>query len=102
MAAPLTAWTRRALDELADGAWHLYDDVVTAAALVVPPGRAYRQGEYSRQLANRRPNGPGPRVRGDRDVSVHVGARELARKAVLGLIRNGAVERDGDRIRRMA
>lgn len=98
MPAPTTAWTRRALDELADGDWHPYADIVATAATTVPPGRAYRSAEYNRQHPTRR-SAPGPRVRGDADTAIATGARETARRAILQLIRRGTVQRDGDRIR---
>lgn len=99
VASPLSPWTARALEILADGAWHPIAVVIDAAAKTVPPGRAFRMAEYQRNQPARRPDGPGARVRGGRDTSIRTGAHETARKAVLDLRRRGRIERDGDRIR---
>lgn len=96
MGATTTAWGARVEELLADGRWHALEDVIAAAAKLVPPGRAYRKGEWNRA---RRGNAPAQRRLGTRETAVATGARIIAKKAVEDRLRNGTAERIGDRIR---
>lgn len=87
-------WTRRITDLLADGEWHDSGAIIAAAAAAVPPGIAYREGERDRQ--RKRPDGPGPRVRGDRQTSISVGAKKLVRRSLSNMSRNGRIDRTPD------
>lgn len=97
MSPPLAPWSRRILDLLADGAWHDRDEILEAAAAMVPPGKAFRRGEHVRrcQLANR----DQPRTRGGRDTAISTGRRTYARDALHSMIAVGRVIRDGNKVR---
>lgn len=97
MATPFTAWGLRIDELLADGEWHELEDVYSFAATVVPPGRAYRQGEFDR---SRRAGAPATRQVGTRETAVTAGARRIVKKTVESRIRRGTVVRWGSRIRR--
>jgi WhiB family redox-sensing transcriptional regulator len=56
---------------LADGEWHDREQLLDQMARAVPPGKAFRVGERRRTATRRRPNGPGPRVRGVHAVPRH-------------------------------
>lgn len=99
VASPLAPWTKAMLDMLADGAWHSREAVILAGCRAVPPGRAFRAGEYHRNRPDKRPSGPGPRVKGSRDDSIRNGARALARQSLNHLTRRGHVARRGDSVR---
>ena len=86
----MSPWTARVLDVLADGEWHTRAELLAAAMPLVPPGKAYRMGEWRRL----RSSSPGPRRRGDDDVSVAAGAREIVGKVLCGLVADGRIERD--------
>lgn len=85
---------RRILEVLADGRWHLVEDVLSAAGGAVSPGQAWRAGEANRTRMN-----PGPRHRGDDDTSIAAGRRAIATKALGALIRQGRVVRRGHEVR---
>lgn len=96
-AASTTTWGAAIDLVLADGGWHHRDEILAAAVAVVPPGKAYRDGERLRLHKAGRAT---PRTRGDQAVAVAAGARSLARQALRSRVRHGTVERDGDRFRR--
>jgi hypothetical protein len=100
------AHTKVILAVLADGEWHDRDELVAAGAAAVPPGVAFRAGEAERNRTRGRPNGPGPRVRGEDADSIRSGARKLACRnlSMLAVGRPSRgdppkVERDGGRYR---
>lgn len=91
MPTPRSPWTQRALDELADGEWHRYDDAIAAALEMVPPGRAYRVAEANR-LAKmkrwRKLNGADhlrlmERQIGDRAQAIRTGQRLMLQDSIL-------------------
>lgn len=82
----LRPWTAAALAVLDDGGWHPREDVLRAGMRAVPPGVAFRDGEKDRNRANRRPNGPGPRITGTNETSIDVGARNIVRDCIGGLL----------------
>ncbi len=93
--------TRIRLDEvLADGDWHLVDDVITTIMGTVAPGAAARHAEKLR-LHCATPGHPSSteRQRGDTDTAIRVGQRALARQVLVTAVRWGPYERDGDCIR---
>lgn len=82
---PLKPWTAAALELLADGEWHPRELVIVEAMKSVPPGVAFRDAEKERNRAQRRPNGPGPRVKGTDETSITTGARNIARDCLANL-----------------
>lgn len=84
------------LDVLADGSWHELEDVLRVGMPLVPPGIAYRKGEWARL---HRRGTPGERTRGDASVSVAAGARWKVRDAIWNQVYRGHVERDRDQVR---
>jgi hypothetical protein len=96
---PMSPARAVALELLADGEWHDREQLLDQMARAVPPGKAFRVGERRRTATRRRPNGPGPRVRGDDTTSIAAGAREVARKALFALARTAKIARDGDQYR---
>lgn len=87
---------------LADGAWHDVDEVLRIVAAKVPPGRAYRVAESARQTELRKRGRPDDQARrsGTRERAIASGARREAHHALRHRIRDGAVERDGNQVRR--
>lgn len=96
MGTPLSPWSARMDDVLADGEWHELEEVLAAGVKIVPPGMAYRKGEWNRL----RLKGPDTRHVGTRERSVATGARIIARKSIESRLQRGTVERWGSRIRR--
>jgi hypothetical protein len=84
---------RAILELLADGRWHDRDQLLEAAAAVVPPGLASRTAERNRA----RPGRPAERTSGRQDDVIASGARTVARAALHRL--EGRLERDGRRYR---
>ena len=96
MATPRSPWTARMDEVLDDGEWHELEEVLAAGITMVPPGRAYRKGEWNRL----RLKGPATRHVGTREQSVATGARIIARKSIESRLSNGTLVRWGSRIRR--
>lgn len=94
MPTPRSAQYQAILHVLADGEWHQRDELLTAGAQTVAPGRAFRVGE-----GNRLRRRDGARTRGDSDTSIRTGAREVTRKSLFRALKSGTVEQDGDRYR---
>lgn len=86
-------WTAAALAILEDGRWHAREQLLAAGAAAVPPGVAFRYGEADRNRSAKRPNGPGPRLRGDDQTSVVTGARRMTERNLLKLVDRGRLER---------
>lgn len=93
----MSPWGRVVDARLADGAWHEVDDVITVAAVAVPPGTAYRAGERLRR--NNRADSPASRVKGDAGVAIATGARALVAEAIRSRVRYGHAERSGTAVR---
>lgn len=83
---PFKPWTLAMLTVLEDGAWHAREDLILVGAAQVPPGVAFRDAEKDRNREHKRPNGPGPRVKGDDQTSVSTGARNVARDCLNNLL----------------
>lgn len=94
-----TPWAKHLFGILSDHEWHDTEDVIHSVMLTVPPEKAFRRGEGCRQQKDKRPRGPGARVRGDDSDSIAVGARSLAWQTISNHIRLGRIERDDTRIR---
>lgn len=97
MPTPLAPWTLRMDEVLADGEWHELEQVLAAGVKMVPPGMAYRKGEWSR---TRRGDAPATRHVGTRETAVAAGARIIAKKSIESRIRYGSIVRWGSRIRK--
>lgn len=87
MPTPTTPWGARALELLADGEWHARVELLEAIMPLIPPGIAFRHAEIHRNRGESRPNGPGPRVRGDDDTSVATGRRHIGTRQLHSLVR---------------
>lgn len=86
---------RRAIDAvLADGQPHTLDELVTAGAAKVPPGRAHREGE--RQRTSRRGHAVGPRSVGSDEDGRRNGARSVAYRILHRAVRRDTIERLAD------
>lgn len=81
---------------LADGDWHTLDELLTAAAHTVEPGRAYRAGERHRL---QKLTAPKHRVKGGDQDSIDAGRRRIIFDAIQGLTKRGKVERVDGRYR---
>lgn len=98
---PRTApWTEAILAHLSDGRWYRHEEAIRVGMRAVPPGRALQQRE-KRRLENA-PTGTGPQPDRTDDEKIAMGARDLARVAIRGLVKRGRIERNGDLIRTTA
>lgn len=88
MGTPPSPWRSRVHEILADGEWHVLDEVVRDAMRFVPPGKAYRAAE-----ANRLRQYSGPRVRGDETDAIRSGQRQLVTGTLYQGTRTGRLER---------
>lgn len=102
MAGRPVPWGEEVDAQLADGEWHVLEDVIAAAVATVPPGIAWRVGERQRQhgIVDGSVNG-GARYVGDDSTSVATGARHLVVKLIGSRKRSGKVEVDGEKVRRV-
>lgn len=94
MPPPLTPWTAKIYELLADGQWHDREPVVAAAAKAVPPGRAKRtaEDERVRERGRRATKGLPPlKPRTDAEL-IQMGQRAIA---LLVLNRNRRIETRG-------
>lgn len=83
---PLKPWTAAVLAILEDGGWHAREHVIVESMKAVPPGVAFRDAEKERNRSQRRPNGPGPRVKGTDETSISAGARNMVRDCIANLL----------------
>jgi len=84
---------------LADGDWHTLDELVTAAAHTIEPGRAYREGERKRRKPRSGVTRPERRVNGNDATAVDAGRRSLIASAARTLVKRGHAERLDGRYR---
>lgn len=97
--SPTSPAGQRVMEHLADGEWHMLEDVIADAATAVPPGQAWRTAEAQRrQKQTARGSEPTSRTSTDQDA-IAAGARRIAGDAIRGLIRRGKVERHGVLVR---
>lgn len=88
------AWSIAIKATLADGEWHDRIEVQAAGMATVPPMVAMRRAEMAR-----RRGGPEQRMVGDKYTAVASGARQVVNDVLYAMVKNGSVERDGDRFR---
>lgn len=102
MNKPLTEWRKRINEILADGEWHDREEVVQDAMRLVPPGVAFRRGEYYRVKALRKQYGKEAaqeraRQKGDDRDAILAGKRALVAEALQGSLASGAIEKRKDK-----
>jgi hypothetical protein len=91
-------WTQAMLGELKDGDWHPIHPVIQVGMACVPLSRAVM--DYRRRITKERERvGTVTPQAVNLEDEVNSGARYLAWASLLALVKNGAVERDGDLIR---
>lgn len=98
--AEISPLTVRLRELLADGEWHLRNDVIDQLSGAVPPGAAWREAERRRLSERQRTGRPkGPRAHHtDRRTAIASGARQVINQTILRQIRDGFIERRRTRV----
>lgn len=86
-------WTLAALEQLSDGQWHDYKDVIRVASEQVPEDMAFAKADYYRKYhySRKGTEAPDTRRHGDRTDTVKTGQRFIASKSLQSLARRGKV-----------
>jgi hypothetical protein len=82
----MSPWTVKMMDLLSDGEWHDLEEVMQLGMAAVPPGRAWRAAEKSRQQGWMRlygtMDGFRERAESETDVAIRSGARQVVAQAL--------------------